>query len=218
MLVYLGVETDRTTDVGQLDRMFALCLSAQIHLALPVAIHTLTMHTALRLGPDIVVGLHLQVVCEAVEALWRRLWAFLGANPYATVALDALAQPIGYTALIWATIFWLGATLVATATAAGLPIALGHLEKDLTLLAFLSRGALFATTTLLLLPLTAALLHEISLEVHYLAPGPDMTIAAQAQRLHLEVILRAIILAVGRTLCWGIPYIRTCDPRAFVII
>lgn len=99
-MLHLGVEADRTTNIGQLDRMFALCWSAQIHLALPLAIHALAMHTALRLGPDIVVGLHLKVVCETVETWWRMLWAILGAKHYATVALNAVPRPIGDATLI----------------------------------------------------------------------------------------------------------------------
>lgn len=128
----MGFQTNGTTDVGFLDRMLALRLQTGKFLAEPLSIDTQAMHTSMGFGPDLVIGHQLIVVRKAVDidGCRFRLGAFIGAQPTAAVALDALALPIDDTALfvLRCDRLWLRSALVATATGAGLLVARGQFE------------------------------------------------------------------------------------------
>lgn len=209
--------------------MLAIWLQAGELLAVPLSIDTLALHTAMGFGPELVVFLNLIIVRDAIEidGCWLRLRAFVGArNGIAAVALDALAQPIGDTALSALICRRLCSAFVARATGAGLLVTRGQFEQHLTRSALRSGRARLATTLLLwmlLLLLPAALLDEIGADKR-LSLGP---VCAEGKPMQLEVIVGALLVLLGlcgppnavlRTLGWGFPSCRTCDPLAFVII
>lgn len=211
--------------------MLAIWLQAGELLAVPLAIDTLALHTAMGFGPELVMFLDLIIVRDAIEidGCWLRLRAFIGAgNGIAAVALDALAQPIGDTALSALTCRRLWSAFVAGATGTRLLVTRAQFEHQLTRWALWPWRAHFATTLLLwMLLLIAALLDEIGADKR-LSLGPAaMTVCAEGKSMHLEVIVGALLVLLGlcgppnavlRTLGWGFPSCRTCDPLAFVII